>query len=86
MKNLFKKISLALTLILGTISIPTFASTITDNNLSTEKIISLRKTFTEDEIPIEIQDKLIKKKQNGELWDVKIPEKFNSIPHDFFNL
>ena len=33
MKNLFKKIALTLTLILGTISIPTFASTSTENSL-----------------------------------------------------
>lgn len=84
MKNLFKKIALTLSLILVTVSIPTFATTITNKNLSKEEINNLRKTFIEDGIPIEIQDELIEKKNNGELWDVEIPEKFNSIPDDFF--
>lgn len=84
MKNLLKKIALTLTLIMGTISIPTFATSISNNYLSKIELKELKKIFNEDEIEIETQNKLIEKKKNGELWDVEIPEKFNSIPDEFF--
>jgi hypothetical protein len=52
--------------------------------LSKEEELNLRKELSKDGISLDIQNKLIEKKKNGELWDCEIPEKFNSIPDDFF--
>lgn len=69
---------------LSMMTIKVSALEINETYLTEAEELSLRNTLNEDWISKEVQDVLIKKKINGELWDVEKSENLNKIQKDFF--